>query len=106
MLGVATSSPSPPTLKENGSLLLELQGFAIGDSLTDLLQLSKLRKIPDLFPELATDSFIYANLCYQQFENFTEKVDPLPGAVPILRRVDRLHNSILMGESGEALSVR
>ena len=22
------------------------------------------------------------NLCYQQFENFTEKVDPLPGAVP------------------------
>ena len=82
MLGVATSSPSPPTLKDNGQLLLELQGFAIGDSLTDLLQLSRLRKIPDLFPELATDSFIYANLCYLQFENFTEKVDPLPGAVP------------------------
>ena len=106
MLGVAISSTSPPILTENNQLLLELQGYTISDSLTTLLQRESYEKIRDLLLWLATASFIYAKLRYQQFENFTEKVDPLPGAVPILRRVDRLHNSILMGESGKALSVR
>ena len=34
MSGVAISSTSPPILKENGQLLLELQGCTISDSLT------------------------------------------------------------------------
>ena len=48
-----------------------------------------------------TLSYIYARLKLEALR--CPKVDPLPGAVPKLRRVVRLHNSILMGESGEGL---
>ena len=61
MLGVAISSPSSPTLTENGQLLLELQGYTISDSLTTLLQRESFDKIRDLLLQLATASFIYAN---------------------------------------------
>ena len=45
MLGRATASPFPPTHKFNGQLLLELSGFAIGDSLTTSTSTQRDQKI-------------------------------------------------------------
>ena len=45
MLGRATASPFTPTHRFNDQLLLELSGFAIGDSLTKFFQLQRDQKI-------------------------------------------------------------
>ena len=74
MLGVAISSTSPQILTENGQLLLELQGYTISDSLTTLLQHNRsFGRIRDLLLKLATDSFIYAKLCYSNLSTLPKR---------------------------------
>ena len=78
-------------------------------SLSGVFEITRSRNSGLTTPSYITFGHWFESLCVQLVlsslcvQLVRLKVDPLPGAVPKLRRVVRLHNSIPLGESGETL---